>query len=188
MLRNTIVLVALAVLAVGLTGCDSNLPQQNRSVVTVASINEGVTLTSDVLYFDGTLGGIFPDYISVVFNNRPYSHMIITDPEWAYGSFQVTRYTVTWESTDGSGSTLPNFESDIFAEIPTGKDAAVSIMLVTWEDKANPPLSGLVGGTGQISMNAKITFYGHEVGTDRETAVNANLGVIFIDLNNEVEP
>jgi hypothetical protein len=190
MLRKIIVLTALAVMAVGLSGCDNNLPQQNRSVVTVASVNEGeITFTSDVYYYDGTAGGIFPDYVPVVFRNRPYNRMIITDDGEAYGSYQITRYTIEWESTDGSGTVLPNYTADIFVEIPTDEEAAANVMIVTWQDKATPPLSNIVAPNfAQISMNAKITFYGHEAGTDRETAVNCNLGVIFIDLNNEATP
>ena len=190
MIRKSITLIAIAMLfTVVSVGCDSDHPQQARSVISITSMNDGeVSLTSDVVFDDGTAAGIFPDYVEIIFQNRPYSRMILTNPGYPYGNFEITRYVVDWESTDGSGATLPRYEADIHVDIPSDGFAVANVMVVTWEDKANPPLSGLVGGTGQISMNAKITFYGHETGIDREQSVVANLGVIFIDLNNEVAP
>jgi hypothetical protein len=190
MFRKSFAFIALVLLlTVVSVGCDSDNPQQARSVISITSINDGeVSLTSDVIYNDGTASGIFPDYVEIIFQNRPYSNMILTNPGHPFGNFEITRYVVDWESTDGSGATLPSYSADMFLDIPSDGYGVANVMVVTWQDKANPPLSGLVGGTGQIGMNAKITFYGHETGVERETSVVANLGVIFIDLNNEVQP
>jgi hypothetical protein len=57
---------------------------------------------------------------------------------------------------------------------------------VTFENKATPPLSdiatgGPAAGT-EIRMTANVTFYGHEAGTSRETAIHTSLAVLFVDL------
>lgn len=181
MLRKTLVLtVALAVIALVMTSCD-NSPQQNRSVLSIESLitEEGFAapVISDVL----TNGSVFPDAVTVVFQNRPYSQLIVTAPDRPYGDFEIYKYRVEWESTDGSTPALPTYEADMGLTVPSFKSAGASVMIVTWENKANPPLDALVGANQEARMNAKITFFGHETGTDRETTIQAQIGVIFAD-------
>jgi hypothetical protein len=190
MFRKIAVLtVLLTTLTLVATSCD-NTPQQNRSVVSVTSINENVTpLLSDVVWNDGQSGiSYVPDYVQVIMDNRPYNNMILTAPGYPYGEFQVTRYKVEWTRTDGGSPALPNYEADMVMVIPTGKLNASDVLVVTVDNKTNPPLSALAGTAQTISMNAKITFYGHEVGTERETEVIANIGVLFGDVINEAGP
>jgi hypothetical protein len=68
--------------------------------------------------------------------------------------------------------------------IPSGKINASSVLVVTVNNKTGSVLSPLAGTANTISMNAKITFYGHEVGVERETEVIANIGVLFGDVIN----
>jgi len=166
----------LAALTVVVTGCSSDTPQQNRSVVYIESLNDNTApLDSDII----TLGTIFPDEISVIFRNRPYSGLIITDPDSPYGYFEFTRYTVEWFYPDGTQA-MATYESGMGLSVPTGKSSWAEVIIVTWENKVNPPVSTIPANTS-LELNARITFYGHEVGTDRETAVVATLGVIFAD-------
>jgi hypothetical protein len=168
--------------AIVFTGCDSDNPEQNRSVISIESLNGNVApVTADIL----TNGSIFPEVITVVFRNRPYSRLIVTRPDAPYGTYEFTRYTVEWTSSDGSGTTLPMYESDLGLTVETEELAVAEIMIVTWENKANPPISSIPPAT-QVNMNAKITFYGHEIGTSRETTTIANIGVIFADLADPV--
>jgi hypothetical protein len=170
------------------TSCDDT-PQQNRSVISVTSINENVTpLLSDVVYDDGTGTSYVPDYAEVIMENRPYSKMIITAPGRPYGDFQVTSFKVEWTRTDGGSPALPEYTSDMNMVIPSGKINASDVLVVTVANKTNPPLLALAGTANTITMNAKITFYGHEVGVDRETEVIANLGVLFGDVINTDTP
>jgi len=186
MFRNIAVLtVLLTMLTLAATSCDDT-PQQNRSVVSVTSINENVApLLSDVVYNDGTGISYVPDYVQVVMDNRPYSEMILTAPGHPYGDFQVTSYRVEWTRTDGGSPALPTYQADMTMVIPSGKLNASDILVVTVNNKTNPPLNALAGTAQTISMNAKITFYGHEVGVERETEVITNLGVLFGDVINE---
>jgi len=185
MFRKIAVLtVLLTTLTLVATSCD-NTPQQNRSVVSVTSVNDNVTpLLSDVVYNDGTGISYVPDYVAVIMDNRPYSEMIFTAPGHPYGDFQVTRYKVEWTRTDGGSPALPIYEADMAMVIPSGKINASDVLVVTVDNKTNPPLNALAGTAQTISMNAKITFYGHEVGTERETEVIANIGVLFGDVIN----
>ncbi|MGD8413986.1 MAG: hypothetical protein PVF33_07125 [Candidatus Latescibacterota bacterium] len=186
MLRNIAVYTVLLTLLIFVaTSCDDT-PQQNRSVISVASINDNVApLLSDVVFNDGTSGDSYvPDYVEVIMENRPYSELIITDPGYPYGNFQVTSYTVEWTRTDGGSPALPNYTSDMSMVIPSGEFNASDVLIVTVSNKTNPPLSDLAGTPNTITMNAKVTFTGHEVGVDRETEVIANIGVLFGDVIN----
>ena len=177
-----ITLLTLLLAAIVFTGCDSDNPEQNRSVVSIESLNGNVApVTADIL----TNGSIFPEVITVVFRNRPYNRMIITRPDDPYGTYVFTRYTVEWTSSDGSGATLPMYEADLGLTVETEQLPSAEIIIVPWENKANPPISTIPPAT-QVNMNAKITFYGHEVGTSRETTTIANIGVIFADLADPV--
>jgi hypothetical protein len=183
MLRKTLVLtVALAAVSLVMLSCDSNESQQNRSVLSIESListSDGLAapVVSDVL----TNGSVFPDQVTVVFQNRPYSQLITTAPDRPYGDFEIYKYTVEWVSTDGSTPALPTYEADMGLTVPTFKSAAATVIIITWENKANPPLDALVGANQEARMNAKITFFGHETGTARETTVQAQIGVIFAD-------
>lgn len=178
----------LAALTLVATSCD-NTPEQQRSVVSVTSINQNVSpLLSDVQFNDGTGTSYVPDYVEVVMYNRPYNVMIFTSPEQPFGAFQVTRYKVEWTRTDGGSPALPTYENDMTLVVDSEDIAGGNILLVTVDNKTNPPLSDLAGSSNTITMNAKITFYGHEVGTERETEVVANLGVLFGDVINSTGP
>ena len=178
-----LVFVAAVALAVAiLVSCDND-PEQNRSVVTVASINDNAPLFSDVLGgADSSSAAIYPDVISVVFYNRPYNAMITTGPGEPYGDFLITRYTIDWVRTDGGSPALPPLDAGVSIQVPTGEFVKGEIVLVTHQNKATSPLADLVGVPQQISMDARIIFYGHEIGTDRETEIQATLGVLFADL------
>ena len=187
MFRKIAVLaVLLTTLTLVATSCDDT-PQQNRSVIAVTSINGNISpLLSDVEYNDGTSGVSYePDYVDVVMDNNPYNDIILTAPGYPYGQFQVTSYKVVWTRTDGGSPALPEYTSQMNMVIPTGKINESTILLVTVANKTSAPLNTLVGTANTITMNAQITFYGHEVGVDRETEVIANLGVLFGDVINE---
>jgi hypothetical protein len=185
MLRQIAVLaVLLTLLIVAATGCDNN-PEQNRTVMWVSSINGNESpLLSDVMYNDGSNSWYEPDYVEIVLANRPYNDIITTGPGQPYGDFLVTRYRVEWTRTDGGSPALPTIEIPMNVSIESGKENLADVQLVTVDNKTNAPLNALVGTAQTITMNAKITFYGHEVGVERETEVIAEIGVVFGDVIN----
>jgi hypothetical protein len=181
MLRKTLVLTAaLAAVSLVMVSCD-NEPQQNRSVLSIESLTTETGLAAPVVSDVLTNGSVFPDVVTVIFQNRPYSQLITTAPDRPYGDFEIYKYRVEWVSTDGSTPALPTYEADMGLTVPSFKSAGANFIIVTWENKANPPLDALVGANQEARMNAKITFFGHETGTGRETTVQAQVGVIFAD-------
>jgi hypothetical protein len=192
MSKKMMVLIAvLAALSAFVVSCSDNDPEENRSVMTVLSFNENSSLISDVLEQGDDLtittdDWIGPEVVPVVFYNRPYNTMVVTRPDDPHGEFIITRYTVDWVRTDGGTPALPRYEGGLGISVPTGEDVEGMITLVTFENKSTPPLSDIAaGGPNQfteIRMTANVTFYGHEAGTDRETAINTSLAVLFVDL------
>jgi hypothetical protein len=186
MRTRLLVFVAAVAIAVAILASCDNEPEQNRSVVSVASINDNTPLFSDVLDNGDSLtstgdDAIFPDVIPVVFYNRPYNAIAATSPGEPFGDFLITRYTVDWTRTDGGSPALPPLDMGVSIQVPTGEFVEGSIILVTHGNKSGSPLVELQLG-GQISMNARIRFYGHEIGTERETEIESSLGVLFADL------
>jgi len=184
-IRLLVFVAAVAVAVAILVSCDND-PEQNRSVMSVASINENSPLFSDVLDTSDSLApAIYPDVVPVVFYNRPYNGIISTAPGTPYGDFIITRYTIEWTRTDGGSPPLPPLDMGVNIQVPSEEFVEGDIVIVTHENKATTPLWDLVGANQQISMNAHIIFYGHELGTDRETTIESNLGVLFADLANK---
>jgi len=184
-IRLLVFVAAMAVAVAIQVSCD-NEPEQNRSVVSVASLNENAPLFSDVLDNGDSLtsptdDAIYPDVIPVIFYNRPYNALATTAPGEPFGDFLITRYTVDWVRTDGGSPALPPLDMGVSIQVPTGEFVEGAIVLVTHGNKSGSPLVELQLG-GQISMNAHIVFYGHEIGTERETEIEATLGVLFADL------
>ena len=203
----TFIISALFVISVG---CDND-PEQMRSVVTVSSLNANAPLLSDVLeQGDSTFDDrgfpvmsddyIAEDWIPVTFFNRPYNEVVTTAPGSPHGDFLITRYTVRWVRTDGGSPALPDFTAGLGVLVPMGETVEALIQLVTYENKtesyifnlcylpAPPPAGyGCTDAGNEIFMTAFITFYGHELGTDRETSIEAMLGVAFVDVVVESE-
>lgn len=179
-----------------LAGCDND-PEQNRSVVTVASLNDNSPLMSDVweqgsvilddtdnYYLDDD--HVLEDWIPVLFFNRPYNSLVTASPSSPHGDFIVTHYRIQWERTDGGAQVLPDHEAGLGILIPSGEFIEATIQVVTFENKITQFINDLcyVCATplDEIFMNAHITFYGHELGNDRETEIEATLGVSFADI------
>lgn len=178
MFKKSMVSVAILIvlLAMGIA-CENNEPEQHRSVVTVSSLNDGTPLVSDV----ANGASITADVVPVEFYNRPYNGIIITNPDAPHGDFLITRYRIDWTSPNG-GPVLPPYETATSISVASGTVDGGHILLVTYGNKANPPLSSIVGTTTELQMTANITFFGHETGTTRETPVQASIGVLFVDL------
>ncbi len=201
MYKKMLVLTAImAVVFAILTGCDNNKPGQARSVVTVSSLNANQPHVSDILEQGDSMfvntgfrilavttdDFIAADMVPVIFYNRPYNSMIATEPGMPHGDFVISRYRVRWERTDSGTFTLPDYEAGLGLSIPSGEESEASILLVTYDNKFNTVLWDLnYLGTDwdqEVHMDAHITFYGYESGTDREIAIETTLGVVFVDL------
>ncbi len=171
-------------LAASLAGC-KNDPEQQRSVLSVASLNCNEPGQSDVLEQGDSLNLLTDDYyaddwVRVRFENKPYNDLVVTDPGAPHGDFLVTRYHIRWTRDDG-GPVLPERDEHTSVTVPSLGDNVTYIRLVSLQDKESPVLTALQYAPGHVRMRAHITFYGHEIGTDRETSIEAAIDVEFFD-------
>ena len=188
--------------AAALAGCNND-PESNRSVIFVQELNNNSTFLCDVLEQGDSVDNaqgiaatrddyIPEDRIQVKFYNKPYSQVVTTAPGTPHGDFIITRYRVEWSRTDGGATALPVYEGGLTLSIPSGEEIEGYFTLVTYENKSTAPLADLCylcPSAGQeVSMNATGTFYGHELGTDREPAGEALRAVHFPDIFVECNP
>jgi len=169
-------LLAGAALAV-IAGCDAD-PEQQRSVVTVTSINCNAPGFADVLTDSG---GVADTWVLTILQNRPYDPNIITQPGDPYGDYLVTSYQVVWTPLNGAPA-LPTRQEALFFNIPSGDEGGAAIRLVNLTEKTNAGLLTFMGGNnGVADYLATVTFVGHEVGTTRDTSVITAITVQFAD-------
>lgn len=174
MLKRLMVVAAATVVLLSFLGCDTNNEQQ-RSVLTVESINCGAPAYGDVQ--DDT-GGFTDTFMPVQIHNRPYNGLVTTAPDSPHGDFLVTAYRISWVSLDGQPVLPSRLEYTAFT-ISSGMSALAYVRLVSIGEKMNDPnLTALQAG-GSRQMRAVITFYGHEVGTERDGEVEGTTGVHF---------
>jgi len=187
-------LCVLGIVVAFLLSCDSD-GEEKRTVITVAAINDNVPVFSDVLeqgdsvYRENGTPVLIDDYIrednvKVLFYNRPYSAFSFTGAGRPYGEYLVTRYRVEWERA-GGGEVPPVYNGATSVSVPTEAFVEAYIVLVPFEVKRMPFISSLnyIGANAgdELLCIAHITFWGHEVGTGRETMFEASVSVNFAD-------
>jgi hypothetical protein len=191
----------IAVLIIGalLFGCDEDTNYDQRTVVYVSNINEGYPYLSDVRNQGDSLyerDGVtikydddfwLEDWVKIQFHNRPYNSVV--DPNAsALGDFLVTGYKVEYTTLDPAGtSPVPAFIGETSILVPANSLVEGGILLVPVYTKRQLPLVSLEYTANEIMTNAHITFYGHEIQTDREIEFTAGLLVNFADILDEDE-
>ncbi len=184
--------VVIGVFALFVASCQ-NESEENRAVVIVSSINENVPFFSDVLEQGDTVyvGGlpytvddfITEDYVLVTFFNRPYNDFTTTGPGQPLNDFLITRYRVEWRLADGGAATgLPAvYNGATSVQVPSNTFVSAAVLLVPFQVKNTPTFVALQYSPDEILAIAHITFWGHEIGTDREWSFGAELSVSFGD-------
>jgi len=189
----------LGMLIVLLVSCQTD-PEEKRSVVTVAAINDNLPFFSDVLEQGDSVRRdngelvtyddyVKEDHVKILFYNRPYDPIVFTGPARPYGEYLVTRYRIEWERMDGGTGVPPVYNGATSISVPTETFVEGYIVLVPYAVKNLPLLSELRVTVPaephqgeEILCIAPITFWGHEVGPDRETTFNASVSVNFADM------
>ena len=186
MLKRFLTLSLITGIALGsLVACDAD-PEQSRSVIFISSFNCGVPVFSDVLeQGDITAPGdefISEDWPLVWFFNKPYNHMIITQPGYPHGDSVIESYTVVWSRPDG-GAVPPPREEFMGLNVQSDDSSPGQVRLVSVQEKLFPDIAALQNGGGAVSiiMNATITFQARESGTDRNSTFIATVTVQFAD-------
>lgn len=183
--------VTMGIIAIFVASCN-NESEENRAVVIVSSINENVPFFSDVLEQGDTVmvGGLYytvddfvaEDYVLVTFYNRPYNSITTTGPGAPLSDFLVTRYRVEWRSADGGAVELPPvYDGATSIQVPTNTYVSAGVLLVPFQVKNMASFAALQYSPDEILAIAHITFWGHEVGTDREWSLAAEVSVNFGD-------
>ena len=188
-------LFAAVMLIVGtavMVGCDSKPDNYTtRTIVYVSYINDGMPYMCDVLfqgdslYYEDTFtlkyedDFITEDRVKVLVHNRPYNALI--EPQLSLGDFLVTGYTVEFVPTDGGPTPLPTFTGNTSVLVPANEMVEFWIVLVPFDAKTVDPLLSMQYTNMEIYSNARITFTGHEIQTDREISFEAGLHVNFAD-------
>ena len=184
--------LVVGVLAIIAASCE-NEAESNRAVVIVSSINENVPFFSDVLEQGDTVlvaglpytvdDFITEDYVVVTFYNRPYNEFTTTGPGKPMSDFIITRYLVEWRLASGStGSVPPAYEGATNVQVPSNTLVSAAILLVPFNLKnASGIFFPLRYSDTEVLTIAHITFWGHEVGSDREWSFAAELTVNFGD-------
>ena len=190
--KLTAFVVIIGVFALFVASCD-NESEENRAVVVVSSINENVPFFSDVLEQGDTVyvaglpytvdDFITEDYVLVTFFNRPYNDFTTTGPGQPLSDFLITRYRVEWRRTDGGSAAdlPPTYDGATSVQVPSNTFVSAAMLLVPFAVKNSPAFMALQYSPDEIMGIAHITFWGHEVGTDREWSLAAELSVSFGD-------
>jgi hypothetical protein len=205
----------IAVVGMFLASCN-NESEENRAVITVASINGNAPFFSDVLDQGDTLcvNGICPgspggawyrgddfrreDYVEVIFQNQPYHPIVLTGPNLPLSDFLVTRYRVQWRATGGASAppSLPATYEGATSISVKSKEMSVGYILLVPADYKNSINSTLLSDINYVGplagteylMIADITFWGHEIGAQsREWSFDASVSVSFADWIRESE-
>lgn len=184
-------LMAALVLAAVLISCSDETNYDQRTVVYVASINDGTPFLCDVLNQGDSLyerdgvtyktddDYITEDVIAITFHNKPYNDII--DPEGSLGDFLVTDYEVDFSTFDGSTQPVQDFAGKTSIYIPAGEMVTGAVLLVPYGSKLITPLVDLMYASQEIMALAHFTFRGHEVQTDRVVEFEAAVTVNFAD-------
>jgi hypothetical protein len=195
MKRKTAFLICCIVIAgVFLASCNND-SEQNRAVVTVASMNGNAPFFSDVLDQGDTLfvGGVpytpddflQEDFVEVIFQNQPYNTFVTTGPNLPLSDFMITRYRVEWQRVDGGSGVPPTYNGATAITVPSGELGIGYIVLVPYEVKASPLMSSInylgLNFPDEYLSIATLTFWGHEIGSDREWSFGSQLSVNFAD-------
>jgi len=188
----SVILVSL-LLSAGCTNHDGN--EWQRLVVEVSAINDGVPLLSG--YWDAGNDRRFPseddyfplDYVNVWFHARAYNQVITLPEDTPYSYFHITEYDLEWTPLTVGSDELVNYNlysapTDVL--VPVGEDDAVVTILVAdrymkeqpfFRDLAPPP-----DGVNKLPFQAscRLTFRGHETGTDNVVEVTGAFMVSFV--------
>lgn len=172
-IRSNVAQVGLLLAAVGLSGCSAGYTTDNSSPVifTIALVNEGKPLASDVLK-DGV---VVADSVNVSIGVRFKNPNIETVPSIP-NAVRVERYEVKYRRSDGrgvEGQDVPYAISGNVTSIFDVKTSGVddlSIEVVRAQAKLEPPLRNLRGATSTslggalvVTMFADITVYGKTI-------------------------
>ena len=166
--------VALALL-LGLSGCSPDYVTGNAAPVNliIASINGGTVLTSDIRNGEDSTF-VCPDRVDVavaVRNKNPNAPVPSVPSAVILKSYEVRYFRTDGRGTEGVDVPYRITGNLTFAvDVAASGTSTVSIEVVRYQAKVEPPLSAIYQVGTVLTMMAEVTLYGETVSGDRVTA------------------
>jgi hypothetical protein len=183
--RVSTVMFALFVVLAVFGGCSSDNSERSRVVCEVQSVNQGVPLIAAYVDVgtDGVPGGTddrLPiDAVPVIFVARPYIDGLSGGAgDGSYSSFIIHAYDLVWEPGLNAPAGMDAFNVSRGAthlQVPMFEEAELSVLIA---DRALK--DAVMTPTSDFRAIARLTFYGHDSGSEHEVAVRTSLMVNFI--------
>ncbi len=195
------------VLGLGFSACSDEEGGDSRNIVDVISLNQNAPLSADVWEWiddkDYTKGGFIPlELVEVTFKSRVHDDALTIEPGEPFGSVRFTSFDVVFEDPDHANGVdldndgtvdIENFSSPMNLVVPTGLTATATIQIVSFENKATPPIICLgpaeIGDAScssntavQYATNTRITFHGIEETSGDTITLTRGLMVTLADI------
>ncbi len=201
MFRKLIILGLICAVAVGLSSCDNNSAERQRTVVEVASVADNGVYVSGI--WDAGRDKIFPSaddfqpagHVPITLKTRSYNEFVQAPDLTPYGQFHVTEVSVEWRaahpSTPVAQLTPFNYTAGYDLVIPKDTEVTFNLMVVPFTMKQDPffmnlvaePTRGGDGSTPPFNAVAHFTITGHDSGApDVTQTVEGSVLVEFIGL------
>jgi hypothetical protein len=121
--------------------------------------------------------------VTVTFYNRPYNDFTTTGPGQPLSDFLITRYRVEWRLASGSAGPVPApYEGGTSIQVPSNTLVSAAVLLVPFQVKSETGIYFPYWySNDEVLAIAHVTFWGHEVGSDREWSLAGELSVNFGD-------
>jgi hypothetical protein len=173
-----------------MAGCENHDGNEwQRLVCEVQSINAGAPLVSAYLNAGsdkivGTDDDFQPiDSIPVTFHARPYGSTVMLPEDSPFSWFHITSYDLEWETAPGDPDLSAHevFGGSTDLIVPVYDEASTNILISGSDMRATSWFVDLfTGDLASFQANARLTFHGHESGSDEEITIDAGVRVSFI--------
>jgi hypothetical protein len=138
------------------------------------------TIFSDVITTSGT---IFNDNATAQMTAALLDPLILPSDATEYQTVVIDRIKIEYSRTDGlsePGKDIPySFTQDVHVAIRIGETVTFPFVLVSHTAKMEPPLVDLRYSNEVYRMEARITFYGEDLGGHRVVPVVGSISVWF---------
>lgn len=199
MFRKLIFLGLILSVGVGLSSCDNNSIERQRTVVEVASVADNGVYVAGI--WDAGSDRLFPsedDYqpaghVAVTLKSRSYNEYVQAPDLSPYGQFHVTQVSVDWRSAHASTPVAQlapfNYTAGYDLVIPKEAEVTFNLMIIPFVMKQDPYLANLVaeptrggdGSTAPFTAVAHFTITGHDSGApDMPQTLEGSVLVEFI--------
>jgi hypothetical protein len=197
--RKLIFLGLISVLGVGLSSCDSDNIERQRTVVEVSSVAENGVFLAGI--WDAGSDKIFPStddfqpagHIPITLKTRSYNGFVQAPDLTPYGQFVVTAISVDWRaahpSTPVAQLSAFNYSAGYNLVVPKDTEVTFNLMVIPFTMKEDPffrnlvsePTRGGDGSTPSFNAVAHFTITGHDSGApDLPRTLEGSVIVEFI--------